>query len=359
MKKRLLALFVYTFLFYSCKEIYTPNVDLINDALVVQGLITNQNRSYTINLSYARSFNDLNSILPVRNARVYITDNCLNVFDLTEYYPGRYRTDSLLFIAEFGVPYQLNIETEGGDVYQSDSQMILPPIQIDTLVGYFSTKEVLTWSKYGKPIKSSYPIIDAYIDVNGDASSSFPKIRFDVNLLVEYTYAVETMTGSPPTPNRDNYYCNKMLNPNTKVNLTINKYNKPGSNNIYNHNLCFFPKNKDRYGLLSQHEICRFVLLVKSYRLNDQAYDFYLKALEQVNSDNKIFDPISVQLPSNIRCTSNSDKIVMGFFEASSVSEANYGLYYENGVPVFKLVRPIKIDKQSCLKNAIPSFWIY
>ena len=107
------------FVICTCIDPYAPKLKGNDSILVVDGLITDANTSYTVKLS--RTFQDINSRREVvLGASVNITDDAGNNHNLSEADYGVYKTDSLEFTGSVGRTYTLHITTREGDQYFSD-----------------------------------------------------------------------------------------------------------------------------------------------------------------------------------------------------------------------------------------------
>lgn len=120
------------FLLGTCIDKFNPELKSLEPILVVDALITNEDRSYEVELSRTKS--EQNSESPmVSGAVVIIKDQKGNESKLEETAAGIYKTDSLHFHGETGNAYTLYIQTSGGKEYESDPCIMYPVQQIDTI----------------------------------------------------------------------------------------------------------------------------------------------------------------------------------------------------------------------------------
>jgi hypothetical protein len=80
---------------------------------------------------------------------------------------------------------------------------------------------------------------------------------------------------------------------------------------------------------LSKQYITKRILYLTKYRLNNDAYQYYQGINNQMDADNKLFDPVNPQIIGNITCTSDPDKLALGFFETSPVEYLSYDVAFE------------------------------
>jgi hypothetical protein len=344
-----------------CSEVYYPKVISNNDLLVVDGLITNASGPFVIKLSKAAKYGSgsVSSPDPVSNAKLTIFDNN-GSYPLTETSQGEYTTPPS-FVTKIGNSYKLQIQTENGDLYESDSQQLLTPQSYDSIKSYYTTE------KYLNPDKSLQTLTGADVRINLSNANSSNKIkcRFTTNLTVEYRYFIEP---TPPSENSiykpDISYCIeyqcfgwlKDLSIEKNVNIT-DESSMSSDNSVLNHKIGFIPFNLFVYHddgklkFVPKEASLYFYLKVNQYTLNDATYSFYKAAKGQLNSTGKIFDPIASQLYSNIKCINNPSKIALGFFEASSVvTTAFFILNWDETAPIYKVAN-IDLPPSTLVKN--------
>src|ERR1035437_8135053 len=124
----------------TCIDPYTPKLSGYSSLLVVDGLITDANNSYTVRLS--RTFQDQNSTPPpVSDETVFITDDAGNGNNLINGGNGRYETDNTQFKGISGRTYVLHIKTSDGSEYESDACLMQSVPDIDSI--YFAKDQQL------------------------------------------------------------------------------------------------------------------------------------------------------------------------------------------------------------------------
>lgn len=129
--KSIISLFIIVAL-CTCIDPYTPKLTTYQSFLVVEGLITDENASYSVKLS--RTMQNENSIPEsVSNATLFITDEIGNKSILKNTGNGLYKTDSTLFTGAVGETYTLHISTENGNEYISEPCLMLPVPGIDSI----------------------------------------------------------------------------------------------------------------------------------------------------------------------------------------------------------------------------------
>ena len=303
-------------------------------------MITNESTSYKILLNYAAPFNSGSTGIPVYNALVYVTDNLGNNYSFSSAGSGLYMSDPSQFTGQPGNIYKLHIKTSDGYEYESDSQKLFPEAYPVKTYSEFDNKEVLN------KLNGSYVLShggDILVDIVNH-SDTLPRFRFISNLVTQYFYEE-----SQPYQKPIYYYCWQTDNANSDINLTGGKYSI-SSASINKHNVCFVDDNFLYYGLTYypgyqgeglpyiaiptwEYKSCvvtKRILCLQQYTLNKETYEYYKKMSLQLQSEGKLFDPIAAQLSGNIKCVTDPNIKVFGFFEASSVSRSAYKIDFRN-----------------------------
>jgi hypothetical protein len=376
MKSVIPTLVIYCGLLVSCYKPYMADVESNEKILVVDGLITDEVASYHVNLNYALPFYSDSTRQPVNSANVYVTDDIGNHYMFSELSSGCYVSDSLQFRGCPGRTYTLFIETSEGEIYMSNLQRLNYPYSIDTI--YAEADYQKTLSRFNEilvTVRGANILTDIQIQ-----SDTLPRFRFTSNLIKQYLY-----TRNIPPPIHDPplyiFYCWQTDNENTDLKLVVNDYTLSQAI-IKRHQVHFVtdqtyfdalfyelgPQQPDLSYLAiaspdKQSQIVKHrILYLNQYTLNNDTYSYYNSMDEQLRSEGKLFDPIAVQLSGNIKCTTNTDRKVFGFFEASSVSRTAYIIGFRNPrndqYPITKIPYILPPAPNGCWINKIPPFWI-
>jgi len=336
-KKIVLIVLTGFILLVSCTEIYKPTIDPGANALVVEGLITNENGPFTIRLTKASLYNSVKTPTPVEGAKLTLSDNHNQHFTLTNNLNGRYTTPDG-FNSKIGDSYTLHIKTSDGNIYESKPQELLPPLSYDSIYGLHTDNPYLGENNQLKFNIGSNILIDIFRTVT--KTDSFPLCRFKPVITVQYEYREDIDTLS--------YWTNKCWRSmplNVNEDITEDK-SHASSAAITGHLLCFTPVLMEGYGLPVPKDLVElhYYLRINQYTINRDTYDFYTEANKQLTTTGKIFDPIASQLKGNLTCTNNSSEIVIGFFEVSSVSHSAITIYQSIGSPGVNMFQVPYID---------------
>jgi len=354
MKKVLYTLLILPCFLLSCYKAYLADIDTDSKILVVSGLVTNENSSYHVRLSWATNFYSDNKETPVTDAIVYVTDNLGKSYRFMESDNGHYLSDSLQFTGQIGNTYSLSVITAEGEKYEADYQQLAPPVDHDSIYAEFGDLETLNKISGLKVIKHGANILT---DVKNESGMPL-RLRFNTNLVTQYVKVV-----CPPFAMCIYYYCWQTENINPNIDLTGGAYTI-NSASVLKHALGFVDGDLYCYSLIyyGAMMISWRVIYINQYTLDDEAFSYYKKIDELLRSDGKLFDPIASQINGNIKCLTHPEKKVLGFFEVSSVSFSAYKIDFrnlDNGQPSITKVPYILPPKPNgFITDIIPPFWV-
>jgi hypothetical protein len=345
----IIILVVYT----GCQEIYQPEVDSEMSALAVDGLLTDKPDPLNIRLQLARQFDSAGIGTPVLGAGVSVSDDLGHIYPFYEKKYGNYVADNSAFIIQSDRKYVLHINSPDGSQYESSVQELIPNKEIDNIYGRIITKNYVKKNYYGEVETRQYEGIETFVDFLPDHGQTY-QFRFNIKLFILYTYSA--------TKKRN--YGWRMWNFNENINITETRY-QTASKEIIAHQLSFFPTEKSYYSFeddlwKNNFHVEHWILIVDKFRLNDDSYSFYKKTRDQLAAEDKLFDPIAIQINGNIKCANNPLKIVLGNFEVSSKETITYVVSAD---PALNTVTYLKIPNLSNVSDegsstSPPDFWI-
>lgn len=291
-----------------CTYQFFPDPDENQEVLVVDGMITDQNRVNKIKLSKSMPIGKPLVRNPVKGAVVTITDETGNVTTLKELPTGTYCTDSLKFRGCVGSRYSLNIKLNNVS-YETDFIEMKPVPPIDSL---YYEKVVITAAKDSNDIDEGCKIYADTWDHTGKClfyrwnytETWEYRIPYNVTNKICYVYG----------------HSNEVLIKNTSI------YNQA---RVTKYPILFIKNNTDKLKV-------KYSILVNQYSLNEQEFDFWEKVLNISENVGGLYDLTPVTIPGNIRCTSSPGESVRGYFSVSAVTQKR--LFVKDvflGQPVF------------------------
>jgi hypothetical protein len=290
-----------------CIDPFSANLKGVESLLVVNALLTNENRSYTVDLSRTRQTQDTEPVM-VSGAHVSIRDKNGHSSTLYETRAGIYKTDSLLFQGETGNSYILYIKTPDGTEYESDPCIMYPVKQIDTI--YFNEDQ--EFQNNGSVIQDGIRI---FIDSENNGDGKY--LRWIYN---------EWWKFSIPTPKRYDYINEHTIPAIDQIKQVCYCYNESDeiiihstesaqSNRIEKEPILFIASG------MSDRLLIQYSIEIKQLSLSETEYQFWeqMKLINESGGD--IFEKQPFSIVSNIHNKNNPDEPVLGYFQVSAVEK--------------------------------------
>ncbi len=336
----------------SCKEPYFPKIDNSEKVLVVDALLSDKSNVIKVRLINTAPFRDYAN-LPEIGAYVVVSDEIGNDYSLNEITPGYYEYNS--FKPQYGSTYTLVIRTKANKYYKSTPQTLYPKSLLNSVNSVVTTK-IFQTTQNGNLVMKELPGLEFFTTLI-DSLDNSPYYRFSSTVLVEYQER-KVIADNPDSLILDFHGWRKFF-PNQFFNL-----NEPGYNNLnkHKHSLAFCTVDtsflsivdrqifSDKYPYKLLYTLIRttyrFAIVIERYHLNIDVHQYYKKINTQLESENRIFDPVSFQILGNISCVNDPDEPVLGVFEVSSCTSRTYSfsdfLYDKDGD--FKEIEPLNIE---------------
>lgn len=306
-------------LLLGCVEPFDFQTETFQDALVIEASLTDEMKRHEVLLSRAVRFEE-ESGAPERNALVRIVDDMGNAYEFGESEPGSYRSNSA-FAAQRGVAYTLIIETADGTVYRSRPEHFDAEAEIQDI-----------YAERGANDQGEDGIF-VYAD-SFDSAGEALYYRYEY----EETYKIIAPFWTPVDFQLTNYEpCNPdPLDPSIFFDLEIVPreqeeqvcYNTVASLDIIQASAASLSERRiERFPVrfipgddfVLTH---RYSILVKQFVQSADAFSYY-QSLDNFSSSTSVFNEIQPGLlEGNIAAENDGDKIVLGYFEVASVSEA-------------------------------------
>lgn len=272
----------------SCIEPFNPpNIEQTDSYLVVDGFFNTSNSMSTIRLSRTFNLSKGDTLTPETNARVVVERERGGQYLFTEQVVGVY-TYPPEFIGQ-QENFRLRITTQDGKEYLSDYTTAKIPPPIDS-IGY----EVV---RNGEAIQ---------INVNGQDSSGNTRFyRWEMEETWEYTAALISQYDR---------IINTCWKTNKPKKITVGSTIKLKDDILSNVGIATFPVSSNRF-------LIKYRVLVRQYALTKEAYEYWMSLEKTTESTGGIFDPFPSLVNGNIRCQTDPQESVFGFFSAGSAVE--------------------------------------
>jgi hypothetical protein len=318
-----LLVFLIVFTTFKCIDPFYPKLDGYKSLLVVDGLLTNENRSYVVTLSLTKQELD-SATVRVSDAIVSVTDETGNITPLMACGNGIYKTDSLSFRGEIGKSYRLHIKTSNGKEYESDSCTMLPVPGIDTI--YYSRDVQLSGNQ-----SIARPGLSVYLDTKPGIDDKYflrwefeETWKFGVPLPQRYDY-INDSTILQISPAYVKEFCWK----NARSSAIITGAILPGQSGSLKKQPVQFISTE-----LSDRLSIRYSILIKQYSVSQKEYDYW-NDLRQVNeTEGDIFGSQPFAVVSNIKNINDPSEQVLGYFQVSAVEQKRKYISFDETIPL-------------------------
>jgi hypothetical protein len=409
MHRRLILLFALAISLLSCKELYDYQAETSGDYVVVEGMITDDPGPYSVTISKAVAYSNdlmLYNYNPEKETGAAVTIKSDKGEEAILYEkegkPGTYETRAEDLTGEIGHKYWLSIRTKKGDEYESYPSLLSGKPDIPNLHAVAAEKKVLDESvPGGKFVTKSGLQLSCDVDnINGADYIKIEYLTFSPrNVNIDSTFYVDVLEyiSDPYIPDTillpmyekaNNMYCWEMKLPEVVPNILGTGHAAPGSllkdipvgfvnqNSAFSANDTAFTDLPENYVISDINmeiiggqlrEIIQQIFYsnyyyvdVKAYAINDTIFEYYRNLKNQTTANNKIFDPIPVELVGNLHCVSNPDKSVYGIFTAASVMKKQFfirwaGMYSEPAIENLDYYFPA--ESSGCVYDVKPIFW--
>jgi hypothetical protein len=287
----------------SCTEPYALQTNSYEEALVVEATITNELKSQEIKISKTFRFEE-NGPEFESGATVSVEDNAGNTYEFKE--KEELYVSTIPFQAIPEREYTLNITTKDGKSYISKKEILTPITKIENIVTNVITKNnengvqisVNSFDPSGKSKFYRYKYEETYRIIT-------PRQRQEIGLLNEAKDDWNLVTNKP---NVDTCYSfNKSIDILLASTLGL-------AEDRVNYPIRFIsvqdPIIRNRYSIL-----------VRQYTQNTEAYSYYQTLKKTAGSDNLLAQSQPGFFYGNIKCKTNPNDKIVGYFQVSSVSE--------------------------------------
>lgn len=289
-----------------CIEKYTPEIDQYENALVVDGMITNDEGPYVIRLSRSASLQNP-EIIPVEGAEVLIRDKTGNEEILTESEPGAYTTSPDGIKGIVGKSYQLEIFTNNRR-YQSEFEELHEPTEIDQIT---TESEFHPGEEYLHDISGLRFYIDTKEAPNDTAWymwSLTETYEYKSDYKIRYYWEGELI----PFPRPDSLQtCYKS----ERVPQIFTSRTDGISDPVIRHYPLHYVNTESRKLYL------KYNLRVKQFSLNKSSWTFWEEVRKQNETQGGLYDQQPYQIIGNIKNIENPKEPVLGQFTVAGVSE--------------------------------------
>ncbi|WP_442796366.1 DUF4249 domain-containing protein [Pelobium manganitolerans] len=288
---------IFWFAFFACKDAYTPEVEAkYKSLLVVEGFI-NVGGETDIRLSRTANLQDLQSVIPEKNAKVTIEGNKGTWIEGVTNNEGKCKlpTQNL----KLDERYRLKLTDAKGAIYATDFLDAKRSPEIDSL--HFKVE-----NKGFQIYVNTHDNTNATKYYKWDYNETW-EIRSDLKSYFEYKNGKVVSRD----PNLNITYCWKG---NQSSNILLNSTERFSEDRITEMPINFISGNSEKIAFT-------YSILVKQYALSKEAYQYLQNIKKNTEQIGGIFDSQPSEIKGNIYNTSNPKEQVLGWVSAGSVTE--------------------------------------
>jgi len=311
MKGRLLMVFaVLLFLLpVSCVQRYWPDLGgAYQDALVVDGTITNNPGPYIVKLSRSSSV-EFPKLIAYVGCDVSIVCDDGNSENLTEESPGVYQTSPQGINGEIGKKYKIIIHAPDEKTYESDFEELKAPVE---LANVYYEEEIQPSEDLNHNLEGLRFYLDtkaAEQDTNYLLWKMESTYKFESSYLIRFYYDNRRVNDFPQP---DSFYtCWKTEQVPELFTYETSRLSEPVINQFPLH----FISTEGRELSI------RYSLLVSQLTLTEKAFSYWNSLREQNDNQGALYNKQPYQILGNIKNINNPSEAVMGYFLVAGVSE--------------------------------------
>lgn len=307
MRYKSILVIVVVFTLYTCIDPYVPKLNGYESLLVVDGRITDENGSFSVRLT--KTIEEQNALPDmISDATVFVTDADGNKYSFTYRGDGFYNSSGSDIKGVVGRTYVLHINTNEGEVYESEPCLMQSVPDIDSI--YFERdNEVFNNGT------ENFEGIRILMDTKGEESNRYYRWdfeetwKFKIPLAEKYVYINEQYI----QPLKDvKQYCWKNIK---SDGILIHQINSNEPDNIQRMPITFIsPEKSDRLSL-------QYSILVRQYSISRKEYEFWNNLTKINETGDDIFAAQPYLVIGNIHNITNLTELVLGYFQVSAVKQ--------------------------------------
>jgi hypothetical protein len=294
---------------FSCVQKYWPDLGgAYEDALVVDGIITNKAGPYTVKLSRSASVGHPKwKAYTGCTVSIICDDGSTEI--LTEKKPGIYQTSPQGIQGEIGKKYKINIKTPDEKTYESAFEELKVPVELASVYHEEETQPAEELNHSLEGLRFFVDTKPAVNDTNYLLWRMESTYKFQSSYLIRYTYDERRLQ---PFPKPDTfYYCWKTQEIPELFTYETTQLSEP----VLKH----FPLH---YVSTQSRELSiRYSLLVHQLTITAEAYSYWNSLREQNENQDNLYNKQPYQILGNIKNINNPDEAVMGYFLVAGLSE--------------------------------------
>lgn len=299
----------------SCVEPFeTPAIESPNGLLVVEGFLNSSSGPTVVTVSRTQNLADADSLLYEIGAQVRIESERGITYPLSETGNGTYSSPAVP--VQPGEKYRLLIRTRNSQEYVSELVSALQAPPIDT-VG---------WRAENNGIRIFVSTQDR------ENNTQYYRWAFEETweYRTPYQLLYNLVGGEPVYPPEPRENINRCWTTEKPGTILIGSSAALNDNLIYEFPITFLPQESIKINT-------KYSVLVRQYALSKEAYDYWLNLKKNTENLGSLFDPQPSQVIGNIRCVSQPEETVLGYFDVTAATEKRIFIR-QNELPKWKRI---------------------
>ena len=315
------------FMLNGCVEPFSPpEVNSDEGYLVVDGFLNMGADTSTVVLSRTQSASVKTSVTMEPGAKINVEEESGVTFSFTEKGNGSYFLPPVAL--NMSGKYRIRIKTKNGKEYLSDLVEVKNTPPIDTVAMVLDTRQDA-----------------AIMQVNThDAQNKTRFYRWKFEETWEYRAplysALELVKGQIVSRKENINTCYRTIK---SGNILLGSTIKLTQDVIKN-----LPLTTVQYS--TGKLLIKYSLLVKQYGLTQDAFEYWTSLAKTTEGTGSLFDPLPSQVTGNIKCTTDNQELVFGYFSAAV--EMKKRVFFTPGLGSFTQCQSQKLDIADALKTS-------
>jgi len=324
--KRIIPFILIVLLFASCEEYYEPELDNIESMYVIDGLITTELKRHSVRISMSNGRSSENKKHTyVHDAKVYIEEPNGRAIKFIYKGNGVY-TSKEAFAAQIGTTYVLRVLVDDL-AFKSAPVTPLPCPEVDSISGnYFSEIKLEESEAALSGGVREERVSGIQINVSSITQNSTPYYRYLGHIVFQSNQCYPSLHGFDPIVNvyiYRNFPIAGIISLGNATQYSNQNISQLPFYSVKTNMLYHIEENPapDIVGSRTDFEQKQVGMFVRidQYSLSADEYKFWKALNRQQTAENFLFSPIEEQVPTNIKCITDTTTSVLGFFCISDV----------------------------------------
>lgn len=286
----------------NCVSEFDPPSKGYENLLVVEAFLSDGEEPFEVKLSRSIPI-DTSAFIPERGAAISLQEETGEVYNLVESAsPGNYQFSGVINV-QIGKSYQLHIQTNNGNQYESSNVIMRETPEIDSVT--FSYEEKPTADLKG---------VQIYVNTHDDQKKTwYYRWEWDETWDFYTPYRSDHVYENGQILLREDNINHCWKNgSSTSIDVATSK--NLTEDIISKYPLLYVSTNSDRLGIT-------YSINVRQYALSEESYNYWTELQKATESLGTLFDPQPATVLGNIYNVNDDAEVVLGFFDASSVAE--------------------------------------